>query len=305
MPRKHPRQEAANGVPARGNRPAHPWRNLSPLERVGMTWHDLRWQLAGSEYLSEWIDKKLALGKWYWLFLLGLNNSGTTLVKKVLQLHPLIRSFAREGQRRTDALPHPAKLGMGRVWGIYTSLFHWIEADDPRFAYRVMYDWARLYPPGPGILLEKSPTNSLRSRWLQQHFRPCRFLAIVRSPYAVCEGIRRRSGSDMEDAAQHWARGNERLFRDLKHLEHCTWIRYEDFVTDPTTHLSNLQEFLDLPTPFDADALRGVSAHSITGQSTGLQNLNARSLERLTLEDIRAINRIAAPLMEELGYELL
>lgn len=305
MSRNQSRREAANGVPARGNRLAHPWRNLSPRERAGMVWHDARWQLASSEFLSAWIDRKLQLGSWYWLFLLGLNNSGTTLVKKVLRQHPLIRSFRREGQRMTDVFPHPSKLGMGDIWGNAAGFFHMTENSDPRPASRAKYDWARLYPSGEGALLEKSPTHTLRSRWLQQHFQPSRFVAVVRSPYAVCEGIRRRAGCSIASAANHWTAGNGCLLRDKNHLERFMWLRYEDFCESPAECLHELQTFLDLPTAFDLEVLENVSSHSIAGRSVGLQNLNSQSIERLTPEDVRSINRIAAPVMEELGYERL
>jgi hypothetical protein len=179
------------------------------------------------------------------------------------------------------------------------------EDSDPRPASRAKYDWARLYPAGEGILLEKSPTHSLRSRWLQQHFKPTRFVAVVRSPYAVCEGIRRRSGCSIEAAAKHWAAGNLCLLRDREYLERFTWLRYEDFCERPEGCLRELRDFLDLPTPFDLEVLSNVSSHSIAGQSTGLQNLNSRSLERLTPNDVRSVNRIAAPVMEEMGYDRL
>lgn len=292
-------------IPTRGNRSSGRWRNLTPREYLIRFWHDLRWQLASSKHLSEWIARRLDVGDWYWLFILGLNNSGTTVLKRYFENHSRIRSLPIEGQRLTDALPHPAKLGVRLDFANYPALFHWTEESDPRPAYRAMYDWARLYPPGPGILLEKSPPDSVRSRWLQQHFRPSRFLAIVRSPYAVCEGIRRRTGCPLEEAARHWRKGNDLLFRDMERLDRCLWFRYEDFCADPSGHLEKFETFLDLDEPFDRRGLEEVTSHSYEGFTTGVRNLNPESIERLEPEEIEAIERIAAPLMERLGYEPL
>ncbi len=78
-----------------------------------------------------------------------------------------------------------------------------------------MYDWLDYYGPGPGILLEKSPPTAIRGRWLQATFPPSRFIAVTRHPDAVCEGIRRRTGLPIDQAAQHWLLGNELLLDDV------------------------------------------------------------------------------------------
>ena len=154
--------------------------------------HELRWHIATQEYISRWTEKRLDVGKYSWLFILGCNNSGTTLLTQILGSHPLIRSLPKEGQHLTEAMPNSSKLGVGRVFTQRLDCFRWIETDDSTPAKQLRYDWARHFDPPPGILMEKSPPDAVRSRWLQQNFQPCRFLAIVRSPYAVCEGIRRR-----------------------------------------------------------------------------------------------------------------
>lgn len=292
-------------IPTRGNRGGGGWRNRTPSEYLRAAWHELRWRVASGARLSEWTRRELELGDWYWLFVLGLNNSGTTLVKNILRSHPRIRSLRYEGQRMTDALPHPAKLGMRLIFANYPAIFRWTEESDPRPAHRAKYDWARHYPDGPGILLQKSPPDAVRSRWLQHNFRPCRFLAIVRSPYAVCEGICRRTEANLEAAAHHWRRGNAILFDDIDHLRRCVWFRYEDLCADGAGHLERFCRFLDLPEPFDETILEETTAHSIEGFTSGLRNLNPKSLDRLTERDIATINEIAGPVMERVGYEPL
>jgi hypothetical protein len=184
--------------------------------RVPRRLHDLQWALGEKERLSRWTDRRLDVGPWYWLFLLGCNNSGTTLLVETLQSHPLIRQLPKEGQRLTSAVPNSAPLGIGRVFTQRLDLFRQVETGDGACVPRLRYDWAYYSDPRPGIRLEKSPPNTLRSRWIQRYFAPARFLVLVRNPYAVCEGIARRRGHSIEEAAVHW-----RTVHEILHTRTC------------------------------------------------------------------------------------
>ncbi len=251
------------------------------------------------------MDSLVDIGEYFWLFVLGVNNSGTTVLSRVLETHPLIRALPAEGQLLTDAFPRPDKLGVTRIWSSRLDVFRWTEDSDPDPALRAKMDWLGFYPRRSGILLEKSPPDSVRARWLQCHFRPARFMAIIRSPYAVCEGIRRREGYGIEVAARHWVVANECMLADLEHLDHCLHFKYEDLAARPEEHLSMIQSFLELGIPFDSEMVRKVKAHSSEGELVGIQDLNSESIARLSSQDIALINDIAGPLMKHLDYALL
>ena len=265
--------------------------------------HRARWALRSPEALERWVDRRLALGDDYWLFLLGVSNSGTTILTRLLASHPRLRVLPKEGQALTDAVPKGDRLGTGRRWTERLDVFHLTEESDPAPALRAKYDWAYHCERRPGILVEKSPPNSVRARWLQANFRPARFLAIVRHPYAVCEGMRRRSRATIEDAARQWATANEVLLADAESLERFLLLTYEELTERPEETLERLREFLDLDEPFDRSvAERPLRMVNVEGEPRPLQNFNAKSLERLTDEEIAAIDRIAGPMMERLGY---
>jgi len=251
------------------------------------------------------LDRQIVGRHGYWLFILGVNNSGTTLLSNILGTHPAIRSLAVEGQQLTEALPRPERLGVVRIWTRRMDAFRWIEADDPRPALAAKRDWlAHLAgrPGGPGILLEKSPPNTLRARWLQANFRPSRFIAIVRDPLAVCEGMRRREGLALDDAAEHWLLANRVLLEDLTCLNHKLLVRYEDLTGDPVAVLAVIRAFLGLDSGFPQDQLDAVGAHSAAGVTQGLGNLNAESHRRLTVQDVAAISRVTGDFARRLGY---
>lgn len=268
--------------------------------------HNLRWHVTSPAWRARWIEQHLRLDGYYWLFLVGLNNSGTTLLSRLLGTHPLIRALPNEGMYLTRAIPRSGDFAVSRRWGTTPELFRLTEADDGAPTARMQYDWGFHVPPRPGIILEKSPVNSLRSRWYQAHFRPCRFLILVRSPYGVCEGTRRREGVAIDVAARHWAAGNRYLLEDRAYLERWLMLTYEALCSDPAGELRRIEEFLGLDRPVDRRLLSGpLQAPNIHGQPVPIQNMNPLSLERLSPEDIATINRHAGPVMRELGYELL
>jgi hypothetical protein len=275
--------------------------------RVPRRLHDLQWHLGRADALARWTDERLPLGPWFWLFIVGCNNSGTTLLVETLQSHPLIRSLPKEGQRLTTAIPNSAPLGIGRVFSQRMDLFRRTENDPGDCVPHLRYDWAYYADPQPGIRLEKSPPNTLRSRWLQRHFSPARFIVLVRNPYAVCEGVARRRGHSIAEAAEHWRLVHDVLDEDMPQLDRCLTVRYESFCADPLPVLQQVQDFLGLDEPFDTSlATREFNAHNMMGAPQRLQDFNARSLARLTDQDKASITAIVgADRITRWGYETL
>lgn len=216
----------------------------------------------------------------------------------------MIRSLPAEGQALTSAFPRPDLLGVGRLWSSRMDIFRWGELSDPEPARIAIRDWLSLYSKKEGMLLEKSPPNTVRSLWLQKNFSPSRFLTIFRNPYAVCEGIRRRKKYTIHQCALHWNTANQCLLQDLKGIKLNLTIRYEDMVNEPRRIFGDIQNYLQLDCPFDLQNFHDVSAHSFEGTTVGLKNLNPDSISRLSLSDIQVINSICGDLMVELGYPL-
>jgi hypothetical protein len=96
------------------------------------------------------------------------------------------------------------------------------------------------------------------------------------------------------------------LREDMPFLAQSLVVRYEDLSERPAQELARLEQFLDLPQPFDRTVLgRNFRSHNIDGTPRPLQNLNARSLKRLTRSDLDVINRHAGDEARRFGYELL
>lgn len=266
--------------------------------------HHFVWLMGPSDKLGEVARDRLRSSGRTWCFILGVNNSGTTLLDRILKTHPEITGLPREGQYLTAGVPRPVDLGVSRCWMEREDVFRLTEADDTGPADRCVYDWAPYLADTAGkILLEKSPPNTIRSRWLQRNFSPCRFVSVVRSPYAVAEGIRRRTGVSIAGAARHWAEANRIMLEDLDELESTCFLTYEEFCASPRSVLKRISDFLVLDAPFDDDALKSLAVHNIDDAVGGIRNFNPKSLERLSPSDIRTVERVAGPVMEMLDYE--
>jgi hypothetical protein len=268
---------------------------------------NIGWVLRTPAGRRRWAARRLNLDESQWLFVLGLSNSGTTLLQNLLGLHPDIRDSRMEGQGMTQALPRAVDYGIERQFTRRLDVFHWTEDDDPSPALRCMFDWAHYFPRGCGYLLIKSPPDILRSRWLQHNFQPCRFMVMTRHPAAVCEGIaRRRPNCTIEDAAWHWAVAHDVLLSDRNHLEKTLHVTYEKLCDDTPGVVAEIEQFLELTTPFDPRVIaRQFNVHNIENQPAAIRNFNEQSVARLTPEGIDTINRIAGPMMERFGYSPL
>ena len=243
-----------------------------------------------------------------WLFLLGVNNSGTTLLERILGLHPEISKLPEEGHYLSRTFPSPNQLKVRRIWTERLEEFRLASADGNGLAAsRLKWDWLCHYPADERtrFLMEKSPPNTVRSPWLQHHFRPASFIALTRSPFAVAEGIRRREGCSVERAARHWAVANEILLDDLDRLDDALLLSYEDLCADPPKVTSRITRFLKIdqfPYEFLCESF---PIHNVTGQPSLVKDFNDSSIQMLSADDICRIEDIAGEVMTRLGYKFL
>lgn len=238
-----------------------------------------------------------------WAFIVACSNSGTTLLHSLLARHPDVGSLPAEGQFLTDQLPVPKKEGLGRRWAVNPELYHLTERDGRSIRVRrLKRQWGYCFnDPTRRVLIEKSPPNAARTRWLQAHFENAHFIGIVRDGYAVAEGISRRAGHPISLAATQWARSNELLLADWTFLERKVLMRYEDLASDTEASLRDLLAFLRL----DADRYDWSALHrpmQIHERVERVSDLNAISLAALSDGQRAEIDRAASAMLERLGY---
>ena len=200
--------------------------------------------------LSRWVDRRLRLGENFALFVIGVNNSGTTALAKILESHPSVRTLPAEGHFLTKALPRGIQYGVTRSFSMRCDVFRSTEDNPSGTALRARYDWSWYYPHRPGILFRRVPRIRCVHAGCDRILSPADLLQLS-GILTLYVKTRRRIGRTIEDAAEHWRRANEYMFNDIPHLRHSLWFRYRDLCARPEEHLAKLASFLELSQPFN------------------------------------------------------
>jgi hypothetical protein len=189
------------------------------------------------------------------VFLAGLHRSGTTLLARLLAAHPQVSGFsdtgapADEGQHLQSVYPSDHEHGRPGRFGFAPEM-HLTESSplvSEESALRLFDEWAPHWDLSRPVLLEKSPPNLLKTRFLQALYPASSFVVIVRHPIPVSIPTAKWRGTRRYDRLfEHWLRCHALFEADREHLERVHVVKYEQLVSDPATVLQGIFEFLDL-----------------------------------------------------------
>lgn len=236
-----------------------------------------------------------------WVFIAGCSNSGTSLLHAILSAHPLIGTLPDEGQFCTNQLPLNRNLGLKRLWAVPPEKLYLNEKGDPQIdLIKLKRQWAaRFNDTRRPVLLEKSPPNTVRLRWLQANFPGARFIGIHRNGYAVAEGIRRKAGHSVDIGAEQWSNANKILLEDLPKMQHHMLISYESLTENTEESIQKICQFIGIPM-LDKKAL--IHAFSIHGKARAIGNMNSHSFKNLSEEDLLLVESKAGSMLQQLNY---
>lgn len=189
------------------------------------------------------------------VFLAGLHRSGTTLLARLLAAHPEVSGFsgtgvpADEGQHLQTVYPAAEKWGGPGRFG-FAPEAHFTEESPlatEENARTLFEEWSPPWDLSRPVLLEKSPPNLLKTRFLQALFPGSSFVVILRHPIPVSMPTAKWRGTRRYwQLLEHWLRCHEIFERDRPKLERVHVIRYEDLVREPEPVLRGVFEFLAL-----------------------------------------------------------
>jgi hypothetical protein len=256
-----------------------------------------------------------------YLFIICMNNSGSTLLERVLSDCRNVVGFPPagpdeqvNGQRFVpDLMPTPGKMKVScrRIWTEQAAIledesrYNW-----PKIKERWRREWARnpkFQAANPRVFLEKSPANVLRASMLQKHFEKSFFVLMQRYPYAVAEGIRRRAGLSIERCAQHWIRCAQQQMRNETTLKRAIKLSYEEL--SEQADYCRRQMLSLIPEVEDLDLGKEVAVQSIEGHvRKPIVNYNQKQMALLSKEDIAQINQHlekVPEVMAHFGYDYI
>jgi hypothetical protein len=198
------------------------------------------------------------------VFVGGLHRSGTTLLADVLGEHPEISALSGTGVEEDEGQHVQAVYPPARTYGgagrfARDPAAHLTESSplvSPQNARLVRESWTPYWDTGRRLLVEKSPPNLIRGRFLQALYPDASFVFLVRHPVAVSLATRKwRRRTPFVRLMEHWFIAHELIRRDLPFLGHVHVLKYEQLVRSPEPTLGALGTFLGLSTPLNASAV--------------------------------------------------
>jgi hypothetical protein len=193
------------------------------------------------------------VGDHRFVFLAGLHRSGTTLLARLLAAHPEVSGFSGTGVDADEGQLLQTVYPAAQVWGGpgrfgFAPEAHFTETQASEgMAERLFEEWSTHWDLARPLLLEKSPPNLLKTRFLQDLFPTASFVVIIRHPIPVSIPTAKWRGTRRYDLMfKHWLHCHDLFESDRGHLERVHVLTYEELVRDPEGVLRGIFEFLAL-----------------------------------------------------------
>ena len=189
------------------------------------------------------------------LFVCGLHRSGTSLITRSLAEHPEVSGFGGtgviedEGQFLQTVMPlEIAYGGVGRFG--FDPRAHLTEEsalNTPENSRKLLSEWNRHWDNKKPVRVEKTPSNLIRMRLLNEMAAPALFIVVTRHPVAACLATLKWTEGNVFSLLSHWVHCYRMAKSDAGKLPHVIWTSYEAFVADPEAERGRLFAFAGLP----------------------------------------------------------
>ncbi len=255
-----------------------------------------------------------------YLFIICMNNSGSTLLERVLRdcrnaiAFPAAPDAQTNGQQFVrDYMPIPGRIDkkFRRIWTEHADILE----DETRYNWpMIKKQWRIRWSRNPKfqtastrVFLEKSPPNVLRAPMLQKSFDQSFFIIMQRNPYAVAEGIRRRTSLPLDRCTRHWIKCARKQMKNESELRRVIRLNYEDL--SERSDFCREQILKLIPELDDLDIRKEIAVQAVDGRvRQPIVNYNQKQIALLSSEDFSEINAeldLAPEVMSHFGYEYI
>ena len=194
------------------------------------------------------------------IFVCGLHRSGTSILFRSLRDHAEVSGFQNtaspedEGMHLQSVYFPSGHYGGAGEFGFHPEA-HLTESSNlitESNRNKLFLEWSSYWDLTKPYLLEKSPPNVIRTRFLQAMFPKSFFIVLVRHPlavtYATWAWYRRYRLHTRRFARilEHWLICHELFLEDSKYLNNVVLLKYEEFVANPGAWMSKINYFLHL-----------------------------------------------------------
>lgn len=233
-----------------------------------------------------------------YLFILSPPFSGSTLLNEIIDRSASVSCNNPYGTKEGQFLPEIKPL----LWN--DDNFNPSLKVDWGYIKRV---WRKYWDLSKPVLLEKSPSNLVRAKSIEEHFEGAHFVCLVRDPYALAEGFLRRSVvfETPEEVAEFVVLCFKHQKENFEQLRCKLLVKYEDIVESSEGTVARLIEFVPELHPISIDGK--FNAHNIKGVASRLHNFNLEKVERLNQQQVGEINAVFtkhAALIQYFGYNV-
>lgn len=247
--------------------------------------------------------------KQIYLFILCVNNGGSTMLERILSRCKNASGLETEGQSLIVPLnPCPMRHQITPKPIAWSTLRTSIANPDNYDWNIIKRVWHQRWDMGKCVLVQKSPRDLFRAIMIEHNFSNTHFIIMSRNPYSICEtGKVREKGSSADIFARrvnHWVECHTAQIKNIGETKNNIVIRYEDLVNEPTITEQQIVNFL--PALSDIKCSGPISVKP--RDPTIIKNLDIPKIKNLTTCDIREISKLLRPhedLLDSFGYQLI
>lgn len=193
------------------------------------------------------------------LFISGLHRSGTSILNQTIGSSADVSDFKNtgapkdEGQHLQTVYQPAIKYGgVGRFARKHKArLNEHSKLINDANRQKLLQEWGKYWDFSKPVLLEKSPPNIIRTRFLQEMFPNAYFLTIIRNPIPVSYASSKWTKCSLATLIKHWIVAHKIYREDRQYLQREMAISYEEMVKNPMGIFKAIEDFVGISIPYN------------------------------------------------------